>query len=74
MLSAIPPDCTAVGVPARIVRRAGVRVCQDLDQVHIPDPVAQELCAMRMRMEKLEKQVSLLTEENARLRAEETEK
>ena len=29
---------------------------------------------MRMRMEKLEKQVSLLTEENARLRAEETEK
>ena len=74
VLSAIPPDCTAVGVPARIVRRAGVRVCQDLDQVHIPDPVAQELCAMRMRMEKLEKQVSLLTEENARLRAEETEK
>ncbi len=74
VLSAIPPDCTAVGVPARIVRRAGVRVCQDLDQVHIPDPVAQELCAMRMRMEKLEKQVSLLTEENARFRAEETEK
>lgn len=74
VLSAIPPDCTAVGVPARIVRRAGVRVCQDLDQVHIPDPVAQELCAMRMRMEKLEKQVSLLTEENARLRAKETEK
>ena len=45
VLDEIPPDCTAVGVPAHIVRRNGVRV-DDLDQVHIPDPVAQELCRL----------------------------
>ena len=38
VLEEIPPDSTAVGVPARVVKRRGKRV--DLDQVHIPDPVS----------------------------------
>lgn len=61
VLEEVPPNCTAVGVPARIVKRNGkkVTVC-DLDQVHIPDPVAQELCAHLMRIEKLEKQINKL--------------
>lgn len=58
VLEEVPPDCTAVGVPARIVRRNGKKVINDLDQVHIPDPVSQELCAYRIRLEKLEKQVN----------------
>ena len=66
----IPPDCTAVGVPARVVKRNGVRVCQDLDQVHIPDPVAQELCVMRMHMDRLEKRLEELEKENAELKRE----
>ena len=68
LLDAVPPNSTAVGVPARVVKRNGVRV-QDLDQVHIPDPVAQELCIMRMHMERLEKRVKNLEEENAALKA-----
>ena len=52
VLSEVPPNCTAVGVPARIVRRDGVRV-GDLDQIHIPDPVAQELCLIRHQLEQL---------------------
>ena len=52
VLSEVPPNCTAVGVPARIVRRDGVRV-GDMDQIHIPDPVAQELCALKLELEKL---------------------
>ena len=52
VLSEVPPNCTAVGVPARIVRRDGVRV-GDLDQIHIPDPVAQELCSIRHQLEQL---------------------
>ena len=55
-LDEIPPDCTAVGVPARIVRRNGVRV-DDLDQVHIPDPVAQELCRLEHQVSQLRKQL-----------------
>ncbi len=63
VLEAVPPNCTAVGVPARIVKQNGRKVC-DLDQVHIPDPVSQELCAYRIRLEKLEKQVDMLNKEN----------
>ena len=59
VLEEVPPNCTAVGVPARIVKRNGKKVTNsDLDQVHIPDPVAQELCAHLMRIEKLEKQIN----------------
>ncbi len=56
VLTEIPANCTAVGVPARVVRKDGYRVENDMDQVHIPDPVSQELCRLRLRMEKLEKQ------------------
>ena len=52
VLSEVPPNCTAVGVPARIVRRDGVRV-NDMDQIHIPDPVSQELCLIRRQLEQL---------------------
>lgn len=54
VLKEIPPNSTAVGIPAQVVRRDGVRP-GDLDQIHIPDPVAQELCALRHRIEQLEK-------------------
>ncbi len=61
VLEAVPPNCTAVGVPAKIVRRNGKKInpC-DLDQIHIPDPVSQELCKHLMRIEALEKQVNKL--------------
>lgn len=59
VLEEVPPNCTAVGVPARIVKRNGKKIC-DLDQVHIPDPVAQELCKMLHRMDGIEKKLSSL--------------
>ncbi len=61
VLEEVPPNATAVGVPARIVRVKGKRV-QDLDQVHIPDPVSQELCRQRMKIELLEAQLKALRE------------
>lgn len=56
VLDEIPPDCTAVGVPARVVKHKGVRI-DSLDQVHIPDPVSQELCKMSVHIDKLEKEL-----------------
>lgn len=55
VLSEVPDNCTAVGVPARIVKRDGVRICSStqLDQVHIPDPVAQELSHLKECLENL---------------------
>lgn len=54
VLSDIPDNCTAVGIPARVVRKNGFRV-GELDQIHIPDPVAQELQRLREEVDKLKK-------------------
>lgn len=61
VLSDIPDNCTAVGVPARVVRCNGEKVQQDLDQIHIPDPVSQELCKMRQELQRMQKQLDALT-------------
>ena len=57
VLSEIPPDSTAVGVPARVVRIAGKKVdyASQVDQIHVTDPVALELSALREQLELLEK-------------------
>lgn len=65
VLEEIPPDSTAVGVPARVVKRNGVRV-DNLDQVHVPDPVAQELCCMMLRIEQLERENAELEKERGK--------
>lgn len=54
VLKDIPENSTAVGVPARVVRGKTVEPAQTLDQLNIPDPVAQELSALRRRIEELE--------------------
>lgn len=63
VLEEVPPNATAVGVPARIVRVNGKTPCpatQDIDQIHIPDPVAQELCRYRIQLERMEKRLKKL--------------
>lgn len=57
VLEEIPDNCTAAGVPARVVRNNGSKVCKELDQIHIPDPVAQEMCAMEMKIDRLQKKI-----------------
>ena len=57
VLKEIPENCTAVGMPAKVVRREGLKVEGDLDQIHIPDPVAQEIKRLEERIALLEKQL-----------------
>ena len=49
VLSEVPPDSTAVGIPARVVRIAGQKVdyATEVDQVSVSDPIAEELTAIR---------------------------
>lgn len=62
VLSEIPAGSTAVGVPARVVRKDGEKVqdserrrpSSDLDQVHIPDPVQAEFASILKRLEDVE--------------------
>ncbi len=68
VLEEVPENSTAVGVPARIVKREGQRVSnQDLDQVHIPDPVSQELCRQLVKIEELRREIESLKSEKERI-------
>lgn len=58
VLNEVPPNCTCVGVPARIVKINNEKVTEQLDQIHIPDPVSQELCRLSAKLEKLEKRLA----------------
>lgn len=59
LLREVEPDSTCVGVPARVVKRGDKRV-DNLDQVHIPDPVSQELCRMSAKIDKLTAELEAL--------------
>ena len=54
VLQEVPPDSTVVGVKARVVKIAGQRVgsspAYTLDQIHLPDPLTQELCRLQSRV------------------------
>lgn len=44
VLEEVPPNCTVVGVPGRIVRMDNKKVPRlDMDQVHLPDPVLNDI-------------------------------
>ena len=61
VLDAVPENSTAVGIPARVVKIGNLKL-GSLDQIHIPDPVSQELCRIHARLDRLE--ASLEDEEN----------
>ena len=67
VLNAVPEGATAVGVPAKIIypgMKKEQKCKNDLDQIHIPDPVSTELCKMRHQMELLEARIKQMEEES----------
>jgi len=61
VLSEVPPNCTAVGVPAQVVRVNGEKPVADyadnVDQVNVEDPVQEELLALFQRLDALEQEL-----------------
>ena len=57
VLTEVPDNATAVGVPAKVVKVNGERVensaCDSLDQIHYTDPVAEELSSLDKRLSEL---------------------
>lgn len=48
VLKEVPPNCTVVGVPGRIVKRDNIKVPRsDMDQVHLPDPVMEDITLLQ---------------------------
>ena len=58
VLKEVPSDSTAVGIPAKIVNSASKSGAENLDQINIPDPVAQELTALKERVAELERRLA----------------
>lgn len=61
VLEEIPENSTAVGIPARVVRKGGKKP-DCMDQVHIPDPVSQELCRLEQKIKQLEAKLAEMKE------------
>lgn len=75
VLKEVPPNCTVVGVPGRIVKQDNVKVPRsDMDQVNLPDPVMEELLALRMENADLNRQLEVLEEKERQKAARKAEK
>ena len=62
VLNEVPPNCTVVGVPGRIVKMGNLKIPRaDMDQVHLPDPVTSQLqrdnIMLKERVSELEKEL-----------------
>jgi len=62
VLKDVPPNCTVVGIPGRIVKQDGKRVAQKLDHNILPDPVFERLTDLEKQIEELKKEVQSLKE------------
>ncbi len=48
VIEEVPPNCTVVGVPGRIVKQDNVRVPREtMDQIHLPDPVMDDINVLK---------------------------
>ena len=71
VLEEVPPNCTVVGVPGRIVKREIRKVPRsDMDQIHLPDPVLEDIRtlqkeneALKSKLQRMEYQLQEIREE-----------
>ncbi len=63
VLKPVPPNCTVVGVPGRIVKRDNKKPRMDLDQVNLPDPVLDAIIELQKENRELRKSVAKLQRE-----------
>lgn len=58
VLEEVPANSTVVGVPGRVVKRNNIRHPQeDLDQIHLPDPLLEELNSLELQNHKLQSRI-----------------
>lgn len=64
VLEEVPPNSTVVGVPGRVVKRDNIHLPQEeLDQVHMPDPIREELTNLWQMNQMLSERVVTLEDE-----------
>lgn len=77
VLEEVPPNCTVVGVPGRIVKRDNVKIPRsDMNQCDLPDPVQEDITVLQrenaelvnrvLELESTVRRLSGTSKENAR--------
>ena len=64
VLNDVPANSTVVGVPGRVVIRNDERVQNDLDQVHLPDPIMNDIENLKAEIGELKKQLEGVNHED----------
>lgn len=61
VLKEVPPNCTVVGVPGRIVKMGDQKIPRsDMDHVHLPDPISNDIRELQSDNIRLHKKVKEL--------------
>lgn len=64
VLNEVPPNCTVVGIPGRVVKRNDTKLPRmDMDQTHLPDPVQDEINVLKLDNTALLNRISELEHE-----------
>ena len=63
VLKPVPPNCTVVGGPGRVVKRDNKKPRMDLDQVNLPDPVLDAIIELQKENRELREIVTELQRE-----------
>ena len=82
VLKEVPPNCTVVGVPGRVVKMGDQRIPRmDMDQIHLPDPIRNEIrelqadnLRLHSRILEMEKHMRCMQEQNIKILDEEEER
>ncbi|MEN8904399.1 MAG: serine O-acetyltransferase EpsC [Clostridiales bacterium] len=68
VLNEVEENSTVVGVPGRMVKKGDKKITSissiELDQIHLQDPIFQQLCKMKLRMEKIEENLNITEKES----------
>ena len=61
VIEEVPPNCTVVGVPGRIVRMGDQKIPRsDMDQIHLPDPVLNDIRQLQADNIRLQQEIDEL--------------
>ena len=64
VIEEVPPTCTVVGVPGRIVRMGDQKIPRsDMDQIHLPDPVLNDIRQLQQDNLRLSEELGKLRRE-----------
>ncbi len=74
VINDVPPNCTVVGVPGRVVVREGLKVeAIDLHHEDLPDPVIEMFRCLQRRIDRMDGKLTVLTGERTEASGERIE-